>query len=99
MKRVEFSPKADNDLEKIGDYIAEDNPRRAVSFIQEIRERCRKLDAFPEAAPRFPELGDNARILPHGNYVILYNVLDDKVLIERVLNGARDILSVIKDDG
>jgi plasmid stabilization system protein ParE len=33
-----FSPKAAEDLEEIGDYIARDNPQRAVSFIEEYRE-------------------------------------------------------------
>ncbi len=99
MKSVEFSPKVISDLEKIGDYIAEDNPRRAVSFIQELREVGQKLEDYPEAYPRFQALGDKARFLPHGNYVILYNVLSDRVRIERILHGARDILAVISDDG
>jgi plasmid stabilization system protein ParE len=46
MQRV-FSPLAEHDIEEIADYIALDDPRRAVSFIREIRER---LD--------FVELGD-----------------------------------------
>ena len=35
--RCIFSVLAESDLEEIGDYIARDNPERAVSFIQEIR--------------------------------------------------------------
>lgn len=35
MKLV-FSPKAAEDLEEIGDYIARDNPQRALSFVAEI---------------------------------------------------------------
>ena len=38
-----FSPLAEFDLEEIGDYIASDNPPRAVSFIREIRELCVKV--------------------------------------------------------
>ncbi len=38
-----FSPLAELDLEEIGDYIARDNPSRAVSFIREIREQCAKI--------------------------------------------------------
>ena len=44
-----FSPLAEFDLEEIGDYIARDNPPRAVSFIREIRELCVKITAMPEA--------------------------------------------------
>ncbi len=35
--RCELSPIAEFDLEEIGDYIARDNPSRAVSFVREIR--------------------------------------------------------------
>ena len=32
--RLEFQPQAERDLEGIGDYIAQDNPRRAITFLQ-----------------------------------------------------------------
>lgn len=95
MKPVVFAPEALRDLESIADYIAADNPMRAVTFVQEIRERCDKLGNFPEAARRFPELGNDAHILPYRNYVMLYRNLSREVSIERVIHGARDILALI----
>jgi plasmid stabilization system protein ParE len=38
--RVEFAPLALSDLESIAEYIAADNPRRAVSFVRELRAQC-----------------------------------------------------------
>jgi len=35
--RVVLSNQAEIDLEEIGDYIAADNPVRAVSFVREMR--------------------------------------------------------------
>jgi len=35
--RAHFTPQAEIDLEEVGDYIALDNPARAVSFIREIQ--------------------------------------------------------------
>ena len=86
-----FSPLADYDLEEIGDFIAKDNPARALSFIRELREKCTRL-AFPSAigAPR-PELGEGIRMLPHGRYLIFYREDNSSVRIERVMHGARDI--------
>jgi toxin ParE1/3/4 len=55
--RCIFSVLAESDLEEISDYIARENPERAVSFIQEIRDRCLKITTSPEAAPLRPELG------------------------------------------
>ncbi|MEY3788345.1 MAG: hypothetical protein RLZ75_2552 [Pseudomonadota bacterium] len=69
-----FSPLAASDLEEIGDYIAQDNPRRAITFVREIRERCQKIVAFPEAAQLHPEYGDGVRMIPHGRYLIFYTV-------------------------
>jgi toxin ParE1/3/4 len=89
--RVVFSPAAECDLEEIGDYIAADNPHRAISFIREIREHCHLIASAPKAAPLWPELGDNVRMAPHGRYLILYTLDDDFLRIERVVHGARDL--------
>ena len=56
-----FSPLAEHDLEEVGDYIARDNPSRAVSFIRELRERCLKIAAAPTGAPLRHELGEGIR--------------------------------------
>jgi toxin ParE1/3/4 len=96
--RVVFSPVAERDLEDIADYIAENNPRRALSFVRDIRERCKKLATSPRSARPFPALGAASRILPYGSYVILYRIVEDEVSIERVLHGARDILRLISED-
>ncbi len=37
---LEFSDEAENDLEQIADYIAWDNPRRALSFVRELLSKC-----------------------------------------------------------
>ncbi len=97
MKPVAFRPQANRDLEAIADYIAADNPARARSFLRELRERCQLLGNFPESARRFPEVGEDARILPFRNYVVIYRNLPHQVLISRVIHGARDILAALSD--
>ncbi len=87
-----FSPMAEADLEEIGDYIARDNPRRAVSFIREMRQRCAKIAMNPMAAPLRPELGAGIRMVPFRRYVISYTCDAESIRIERVLHGARNIL-------
>jgi toxin ParE1/3/4 len=95
VKRVVFSRQAKQDLQSIADHIALDNPSRAVTFIEEIEDRCLALGDFPLSTRPFPELGSGGHILPHGNYMILYRNLATELSIERVLHGARDILAVI----
>ena len=93
---VIFSPVAERDLELIGDYIAADNPRRALSFIAEIRDRCREIALAPEAAPLRDDILPGIRMTVHGNYLIFYRSGNADVRIERILHGARDIEALLK---
>lgn len=92
MQQPAFSPKALEDLEGILDYIAQDNPERAVSFIASLKEQCRMLAAFPGLGAKREELARKLRLFPIGNYCIYYRVLEDgNVRIERVLHASRDV--------
>ena len=88
--RAYLTPQAEADLEEIGDYIALDNPLRAVSFIREIREHCEKIGEGPQHYVARPELGAQLRSCAHGNYVIFFEPFEDGALILRVLQGARN---------
>jgi plasmid stabilization system protein ParE len=46
-----ISPQAEFDLLEIGDYIAQDNPRRAESFIDEILEHIEVIAITRSAMP------------------------------------------------
>ncbi len=87
--RCIFSSFAELDLEEIADYIARDNPRRALSYIGEIRERCQNIALFPEAAVLRDEFGEGIRVVPFGRYLIFYKVQLGAVRIERILSGSR----------
>lgn len=49
--KVLLTAEAESDLERIADYIAQDNPRRALSFIEELREKCLGLSEMPLTFP------------------------------------------------
>lgn len=89
--RVTLSPLAERDLEAIGDYIAEDNLLRAMSFIEEVRAQCEKIAKTPQAYRARPELAEGLRSCPHGNYVIFFTATKSHLTIVRVLHGAMDI--------
>ena len=89
--RVEFSSVAKDDVLEIALYIAQDNPVRAHSFVDELETQCLRLvQAAGSGAPR-PELGEGVRMLPHGRYLIFYREHASMLRIERVMHGARDI--------
>jgi plasmid stabilization system protein ParE len=89
--RIVFSAEAETDLERIGDYIAADNPLRALSFVKEPIARCERLSDMPRAYPLVPRYEHtDVRRLPHGNYLIFYRADENQVVILHVLNGAQD---------
>jgi toxin ParE1/3/4 len=70
------------DLEEIGDYIALDNPRRAVSFIREIRQHCEKIADGPHHYAARPNLGNTIRICTLGNYLIVFELFEASFSLE-----------------
>lgn len=88
---VEFSGAAATDLEAIADYIGQDNPNRALSFTRELVARCKRIAIQPRAFPPRDEFGSGIRAAVHGSYVILYAERNDRLVIERIVHGARDL--------
>lgn len=96
---LEFSDEAEQDLEQIADYIARDNPRRALSFILELRGRCEELLDTPNGfaiVPRYERYDIRRRV--HGNYLIFYRVETAKVVIVHILHGATDYGAILLGD-
>jgi toxin ParE1/3/4 len=89
--QLAFMPQAALDLELIGDYIARDSPRRAKSFVRELRGQCRKITQAPKAYRPRPELGKGLRSCAYGNYLVIFDEQPDLVRIVRVLHGAMDV--------
>ncbi len=87
--RVVFSEAAGSDLAGIADEIARDNPGRALSFVEEIRELCLSLGDFPERFRMVRSRPEPLRQAVHGAYRIFYAVRDDHVRIVRVVHSAR----------
>ena len=97
--KVLFTEPAEEDLESIGDWIAQDHPERAVSFVRELRQSCADIGRWPLAHPAFAHRrSDGIRRKIHGNYLIFYRVLQDVVEILHLLHGARDYGQVLFSD-
>ena len=97
---VEFTAAAEADLEAIGDYIAQDNPVRALSFVRELSRSCLELADMPEAwpiVPRYEHQGIRRRV--HGRYLTFYRVSEDRIVVLHVLNGAMDVEAILFPKG
>ena len=94
--RLEFSRWVESDLDSIAEYIAQDNPQRAVTFLREIRQKIHRIAEQPLLYQLRPEIGEYARLAVVGRYVILFRILHEVVRIERVIYGGRDLPSLLQ---
>ena len=96
--RIEVSSLVEGDLDEIADYIAQDNPRWALSFLREIREQILALGHRPLRFRLRTELEEDARVALVGRYGILFRIRDDAVRVERVVYVAHDLLALFPED-
>jgi toxin ParE1/3/4 len=88
-------PKAVHDLQGIGDFIAADNPARAVTFVDELRDVCARIAERPAAYRRRDDLAEGLRQAIYGRYLVFFTSDEDGVVIERVLHGARRLEDLV----
>ncbi len=85
-----LSPLAEEDLDRIWSYVAEDaSPTTADRLIDAIFERFELLAEHPGMGRVRPEFGAGVRSFTVENHVIYYRH-DGDVLIARILHGKRD---------
>ncbi len=88
---VVFAERAFADLNRIGEFIALDNPRRSSSFVDELIDRCYRLADMPNAYPLLVgHEHTGIRRRPYGQYLIFYRIEKETLLILHVLNSAQD---------
>lgn len=89
MAGYRLRPKAVEDIEAIGDYIAADNRSRAVSFIDDLHDLFARIVETPHAYQRRDDLAQGLRQAIHGRYLVMFMADRRGVVVERVLHGAR----------
>ena len=90
--RVEITEIAQSDIRGIFQYIAADNQTVATNLIKEIERQINSLEIFPLRCPIIPEsfeLGLEYRHINYGHYRTVFKVEHSRVIIMRVIHGAR----------
>jgi len=88
------SPQADSDLDSIWYYVASESGSVDIAdrLIDSITERFFLLANYPNIGRRRDaDLRPGLRSFPVGEYIIIYRLQDEDVLILRVLRGSRNI--------
>jgi toxin ParE1/3/4 len=97
MLALKFTAFARDDLLAISAFIARDNPKRAQTFVAELRKQCELITEFPNMGVAKPEYADDIRMLAYQRYLIFFSLKDGTVLIERVLHSARNVGEVLSN--
>lgn len=91
MAKYIVTPDAEEDIDEIMAYIAEENFDAAATFYDRLLELFRMLADNPGAGRQRAEIRDGLRSFPKGNYLIFYRIWAGQVAIARVLHSARDL--------
>jgi toxin ParE1/3/4 len=89
--RLVLTPRAERGLEAIGDWIAQDNPVRAATFMDEFEVRLGILTQSPMGfplAPGYERLG--VRRYVWRDYLAFYRIHGPYVIVLHIAHGARD---------
>lgn len=96
MRQLELSRYIESDLDDIADYIAQDNPHRAITFIRDIRAKFLDIQRNPLIYQLRPDIGEDARLAIIGNYAILFRLMGEAIRIERIVYGGRDLQGIFE---
>ena len=97
---VELLPAADEDLDGIFDYILSDNPQAAVKMLDNIIDSLQRLKEFPHSGT--PLTGCSLekfsfKMVIIDPYIAFYRVIENKVLVYRVLHCARNYAHLLRE--
>lgn len=98
--KVRFAGPANVDLEEIGDWIAQEDPLRAATFIADLRRASAALSRHPRRYPiASPVAAAGIRKKVYRRYLIFYRVQEQEVQILRIIHGSRDWAALLRVGG
>jgi toxin ParE1/3/4 len=99
--RVRINPVALSDVQEIKEYIAEDKSGAALKMVAEIYSKIESLADFPERGTSLSgkiNIKTDYRFVICDSYLIFYKIEGKYVSVYRILNGARDYMSILFSD-
>lgn len=97
--QIDITPRAESDLTEIHDYIARNHPLNADRFLLKLIKVIDSLATLPRRHPRAPEsasTGGEIRHAIHGAYRIVFEVIDNRVIVHTVRHTARQPASDLR---
>jgi toxin ParE1/3/4 len=93
-----LSPEAEADLDGLWYYVATNGSTDIADRLADsITARFLLLGTHPRAGRHRDDLRPGVRVFPVGEYVIVYRVDGNDVLIQRVVRGSRDLGALLRE--
>jgi len=93
-----LAPEAEADLDELWHYVASDSSIEiADRLVDSLTTRFLLLGTYPRAGRRRDDLRSGMRAFAVGDYVVLYRVEGNDVLIQRVVRGSRDLEALLRE--
>jgi toxin ParE1/3/4 len=93
-----FHPLAEVDLIQIYEFIADDSPSRAISFVTKLRELSESLYEMPYKGRLRNDLGTNVRSIALARQAtIAYRIEPDCILILRIIYAGQNVDKLLED--
>ena len=101
--QIKYTPAAIDDMDEIFSYISQDNVTAAESLLENLNFQIGCLAAFPHlgtvlSEEKYTLIERGFRFIVVHPYLIFYKILDDIIIIYRILHGRRDYLRELFDD-
>ena len=100
MREIKISEDAYFDIEEIFSYISQDNKKAAEKLRRKIYDGIKGLKDFPFKYPVLqeedaPGAARGYRYMVINPYIVFYTVLDDVIVIARVLHSRQNCLHLL----
>jgi len=94
-----LAPRAKADLEELAFYVFVETGSIDIAnrLVDSITKRFVLLGTHPNAGRRRDDLRSGIRSFPMGNYVVLYRIEGNDVLVQRVVRGSRDLEAMFRE--
>ncbi|WNR44206.1 type II toxin-antitoxin system RelE/ParE family toxin [Paenibacillus roseipurpureus] len=94
---VKYSPAAVDDMDEIFSYISKDDISAAEKLLEKLDLQISRLATFPEMGSVISEdayslVQRGYRFIVVNPYLVFYRVIQDTVIVHRILHGRRDYL-------
>lgn len=95
--KIKYTPAAVDDMDEIFSYISQDNIDAAGNMLNKLNVTILSLADFPNkgsvlSEDEFSLIQRGYRFIVVNPYLIFYRIMNDTVVIHRILHGRRDYL-------